>query len=261
MEYQKRLYQILYPNNFLVASQLSPEQFANHYQVGSTRYYEGKLIFAEIDTDFRHDFFDIEEGFAGLIPHEDGRPKATKFISSYRVLEHIDLDAVQNLYLVTPNGRLLELEQGTHNKHHQPGFIRTYAQICPTNILSMTKYNAKEYAQYITRPQYRKWVPKLFFTQIELTIDKFLRDFKEDPFLSPPFPFVHPVKLRDSILELERTDKESKSVSLNCDMGKISYAKIRHGFWIASEKKSIFFPMPNGETIRKKNYHFYKEMW
>ena len=260
MEYQQRLYQILYPNNSLVASQLTPEQFGKHFLIGTARHYEGKIIFAEVDADFRHDFFKIEAGFADLIPHEDGRPKATKFISSYRVLEHIGLDAVKSLYLVTSNGLTLELKQGTHDKPHKPGLIRIYAQICPTTVLSMTKLNAEEYAQYITDPSHSKWVPKLFFTQVELPIEQFLKEFKERPFMSPPFPFVHPAKLRDSILELENTEKEAKGISLNSEMEKIPYTKIRHGFWLCCGKKSLFFPMPDEETVKKENYQFYKEM-
>jgi len=258
MEYQQRLYQILYPNNSLVASQLNPEQFGKHFLVGTARHYEGKVIFAELDADFRHDALNIEEGFEALTPHEDGRPKATKYISSYRVLEHVHLDAVKSLYLVTANGRTLELQQGKHDKPHQPGFIRTYAQICPTTVLSMSKLNAEEYAQYITHDRHGKWVPKLFFTQIELPIEQFLKDFEESPLLPPPFPFVHPAKLRDSILELTNTDKEAKGISLNSEMEKIPYTKIRHGFWLASAQKSLFFPMPDEATIKRENYNFYK---
>ncbi len=260
MAYPKRLYQILYPNNSLVASQLTPEQFGKHFLVGTARHYEGKVIFTEVDADYRHDFFNIDEAMAAVFPHEDGRPKATKFISSYRVLEHIDLDAIKSLYLVTSNGRTLELNQGTHDAPHQPGFIRTYAQICPTTVLSMTKLDAPEYARYITDPSHNKWVPKLFFTQIELPVEQFLQDFEESPFMAPPFPFVHPAKLRDSILELEKTDKESKGISLNSEMEKIPYTKIRHGFWLACDQKSLFFPMPATETIKKENHQFYKEM-
>jgi len=260
MEYQKRLYQILYPNNSLVASQLTPEQFGKHFLVGTSRHYEGKVLFTEVDADFRHDFFKIEEGFADLIPHEDGRPKATKFISSYRVLEHVDLDAVKSLYLVTSDGQTLELERGKHDKSHQPGLIRTYAQICPTTVLSMTKLNAGEYARFITNPSHSKWVPKLFFTQVELPIKQFLEEFETRPFMSPPFPFVHPAKLRDSILELESTDKETKGISLNSEMEKIPYTKIRHGFWLSCGKNSLFFPMPDKEIIKKQNYKFYKAM-
>lgn len=260
MAYQKRLYQILYPNNSLVASQLDPEQFAKHYQVGTSRHYVGKVIFAEVDTDFRNDFFNLDEGFADVIPHEDGRPKATKFISSYRVLEHVDLDALKSLYLVTSNGRLLELKQGVHDKPHQPGLIRTYAQICPTTVLSMTKLNAVEYAQYITRPMHSKWVPTLFFTQIELPTEQFLKDFEDNPFISPPFPFVHPAKLRDAILELGNTDKESKGISLNSDLEKIPYTKIRHGFWLVNDNASVFYPMPDADMLNKEHHQFYREM-
>jgi len=86
----RHLYLILHPNHSLIASQLEPEQFLRHYVQGSTRYFEGRLIFAEVDPDFRHEYFDIDKAYAELIPHEDGRPKATKFIKSYRTLEHMD---------------------------------------------------------------------------------------------------------------------------------------------------------------------------
>ena len=95
MSYENHLYQILSPNQALVASQLSPEQFAKHFTVGSVRYYEGKVIFAELDTEFRNPYFNIEQGLAGLVPHDDGRPKATKYISTYRTLEHLDFQRSQ----------------------------------------------------------------------------------------------------------------------------------------------------------------------
>lgn len=261
MEYGKHLYQILHPNNSLVASQLGPEDFAMHYQVGSSRFYKGKVIFNEIDIDYRHDFFNIDKGLNGLIPHDDGRPKATKYIGSYRVLEHLDFKAMKSLYLVTVNGKTLELKPGEHDKPHEPGFIRTYAQISPTTVLSMSQLNPVEYAQYITRPGHSKWVPKLFFTQIEFTVDQFLKDFEENPFMNPPFPFVHPAKIRDSILEIRETNKESKGVSLKSDLEKIPYTKIRHGFWITSETNSIFYPMPDEHTIKADYYDFYKDMY
>ena len=45
-EFQKHLYLILYPNEALVASQLSPSEFGRHYCIGSTRHFAGKVIFA-----------------------------------------------------------------------------------------------------------------------------------------------------------------------------------------------------------------------
>ena len=104
MDYTKRLYMILYPHNALVASQLTPDDFAKHYTAGSSRHYQGKVIFAEIDPTYRHDFFRIEEVLDEVKPHKDGRPKATKFVASYRVLEHIAFGAIIRLHLATQEG-------------------------------------------------------------------------------------------------------------------------------------------------------------
>ena len=38
MAYDNRMYQILYPNQGLVLSQLAPDAFARHYLIGSVRH-------------------------------------------------------------------------------------------------------------------------------------------------------------------------------------------------------------------------------
>ena len=118
MEAKNRIYEIFYPHTALVGSQLDGCDFAKHYIAGSTRYYRGKLIFAEIDYDFRNPYFDIDTALSELKPHEDGRPKATKFISSYRILEHISFNAIEKLFLTTPEGNCLELKSSSY--HHLP---------------------------------------------------------------------------------------------------------------------------------------------
>ena len=49
-EFAKHLYLILYPNEALVASQLTPEEFGMHYSVGSPRHFKGKVIFVEVKS-------------------------------------------------------------------------------------------------------------------------------------------------------------------------------------------------------------------
>jgi hypothetical protein len=67
-DYQKHLYLILFPNEALVASQLSPEEFGKHYSIGSPRHFMGKVIFAELDISFRDDYFRIDEFLAQTEP-------------------------------------------------------------------------------------------------------------------------------------------------------------------------------------------------
>jgi len=59
-EFRKHLYVILFPNEALVASELGPEAFGRHYAVGSPRHFSGKVIFAEVDVNFRHPYFNID---------------------------------------------------------------------------------------------------------------------------------------------------------------------------------------------------------
>jgi hypothetical protein len=259
--YKNRLYQILYPNQALIASHLGPQDFARHYLVGSVRHYTGKLVFAEIDAGFRHPYFKIDEAFAEMKPHEDGSPKRTKFISSYRVLEHMDFDFILKLYLANSEAQVLELSTGTYTAKHETGYLRTYAEIAPLSMLVLSPLAMPDFGTFITAPGNAKGSPKLFYTQIELNIREFLETFESNPFAQAPFPFLHPSKLRDAIHDMQaKPDKKSKGLSLFCPLDQISFKKIRHGFMFASPHRYKFFPMPTPHEIEEKHFKFWQGM-
>jgi len=261
MAYKNRLYQILYPNQALVASQLSPEEFARHYLIGSIRHYSGKLVFAEIDADFRHPYFNIEENLKHMVPHADGTPKRTKFICSYRVMEHMDFNAIQKLFLVTSEAQVLELLPGSYDKAHQPGFLRTYAEVAPLSMLVMSPFTFPEFGRFVTEPGNAKGCPKLFYTQIDLNVEEFLAAFENYPFIQAPFPFLHPSKLRDAMLSMRASpEKKTKGLSLFCPLDQISFKRIRHGFMFAAQDGFKFFPMPSLKEIEAKNFKFWQGM-
>lgn len=261
MTYEKRLYQILYPNQALVASQLGPEAFAKHYLIGSIRHYSGKLVFADIDINFREPYFDIDQGLKSLVPHEDGSPKHTKFICSYRVMEHMDFDAIKSLYISTSEAHVLELKPAEYDKTHQPGFLRTFAEIAPLSMLVISPYDMPEFGKFITQPGQTKGCPKLFYTQIDLNVDEFIMNFEKNPFMQAPFPFLHPSKLRDAILQMKiKPEKQSKGLALFCPLDQISFRMIRHGFIFASKDKYRFFPMPSLHDIETNHFRFWQDM-
>ncbi|MBI9101554.1 MAG: hypothetical protein JEY99_03995 [Spirochaetales bacterium] len=260
-QYESHLYMILYPNPALVASQYGPREFARHYSMGSTRHYDGKVIFAELDIEFRDPFFDIETGLQALVPHEDGRPKATKFIATYRVLEFIDFDALKKLYLTNPDGTCLGLDKAPYEKVHKPDLLRVMAEVAPLRMLVLTNFNFSQYGKWITEPSNPKGAPKVLYTQVDLTIDDFLKDFEENPLMHPPLPSLHPSKLRDAIHELQQTTlKHTKGLGLDCNLNRKSYSRLRHGFMFASQDKEAFFPLPNLEEIERTNYKFFRGM-
>jgi hypothetical protein len=261
MSYTNHLYAVFYPNPALIASQYTPEQFCGHFRSGSTRYYGGKMIYAEVDTEFRHPYFDIERGLAGLIPHEDGRPKATKYISSYRVLEHLDFEALENLYIANPDGTSFALGQAPYNRTHKPDFLRIMAEISPIRMTVLTTFNFSEFGKFITHPENPKGAPKVLYTQMELDIDVFLKAFETDPVMDPPLQNLHPARLRDAVLELrENRSKRSKGLSLDLAFDSKSFGQIRHGFMFSSQEQEKFFPMPPLEEIERSNFRFFKSM-
>ena len=252
---------ICYPNTALVLSQLMPDDFGFRYSYGSASFYSGKLIFAEIDINYRNPYFKIDDALERLRPHKDGRPKATKYISSYRVLEHIDIDAIQTLYLANADGACYPLPAGEYT--HQPVMknLRVYAELTPLNMITLSKHTLPEFGQWFTSPKNPIAVPRLLYMQITLDIDAFLTNFETNPLLPSPLEGVHPSKLRDAILDLrKRDDKFIKGITLDTAFTKESYRKIRHGFMVADQHKQKFFPMPPMAEIEKNDYRFWKGM-
>lgn len=259
MKYQKHLYMIVYPINALVASQLDPEDFGLHYSVGSSKHYRGKVIFAEIDINFRDPYFDIDRYLELTIPHEDGRPKRTKFICSYAVLEHVDLKALQSLFLVTSNGKVLELKKGEYTAVNQPGLIRIYQEICPLETLVASTMDQREFGSFITTQTRSKGAPKILFTQIDFNIDEFYEMNKGKEVITSKLPEVNAFRLKECIEELKRSpEKKTKTISLGSILREIPFSFIRHGFWFEDKENFIFYPMPSEEEMETKYFDWWK---
>jgi len=128
----------------LIASMLSPEEFGAYYAVGTQKKSRGQAIFFEIDPKFHSDFFHIEEGVKRCIPHEDGSPKASIYISVYRVLENIPMQAIQRLYLTTQDGRTLGLDKGTHTTE-ETGGLHLYREVSPVSPLVVSALAPKDF--------------------------------------------------------------------------------------------------------------------
>jgi hypothetical protein len=261
VEAEQHLYMILYPHPSLVASQVDYEKFARHLMVGSTRHYSGKLLFAEIDINFRHPFFDIDHGLEALVPHPDGRPKATKFISSYRVLEHMDFAAIQCLYLATPEGRCLRICESRLEPSKTDRELKIYAEICPLRMVVISDFNFFQFGRYVTDPKNPKGAPKIFYTQLAIDIDEFTKEYESNIMVYPPIPQLIPSKLYDAVYIMKsRNDKHTKGLLLDCPLGQISYKKIKNGFMFASPENTKFFPMPGMAKIQANYQRFWRSM-
>ncbi len=258
---QRHLYLILHPNHSLIASQLAPEPFIRHYVQGSTRFFEGRLMFAEVDQGFRNDYFDIEGAYADLVPHEDGRLKATKFIKSYRVLEHMDFDALGKLYLCNQTGDYLELESAGFLPENEAEEFRIMLEINPVKFMVVTKHDFLEFGRYVTDPHNAKGAPHLFFSRLDFGTDEFLRAYEENPLLRCHVPGIHSARLWSAIEEIRTTPgKLVKGLALDCPIDRISYKLLKGGFMFAGGGKYKYYPLLSLDEVEKKYYRYWKSM-
>jgi len=261
-DYQKHLYLNLLPTEALGASHLTPAEFGSHYSIGSSRHFTGKVIFAEVNIDFRHEFLRIDDYLKETESGIPGRPKRTKFVKSYRVLEHVDLSALEELYLVTTDGAVLGLE-----KHEQPtdygdqSRIRLYQEICPLRLLVASNLGPQQFGHYITGETWSKGAPKIFFTKYDIDVAAMVANNEVRGFNMGPLPNVNPTNLPTAFKELqEDPSKKTKTVSLNPNLDFVSYKAIKHGFWFSGGPDTVFYRMPSIDELHEKHYSWWRRL-
>jgi hypothetical protein len=260
-EFQKHLYLILYPNEALVASQLSPDEFGKHYCVGSARHFYGKVIFAEVDIHYRHEYLNIDNYLPQAESGIPGRPKRTKFVKSYRVLEHIDLQALRQLFLVTTDGAVLGLDRSEEPTTYSLAGVRLYQEICPLRLLVASTLDPRRFGLYITSETWSKGAPKIFFTQYDIDVEAVVGDNQVAAFNMGPLPKVNPTNLPTALKELQADpDKKTKTVSLNPNIDIMSYKTIKRGFWFTDGKSTLFYRMPGMDELREKHNSWWRHL-
>ncbi len=260
-EFQKHLYLILHPNEALVASQLSPEAFGAHYSIGSPRHFTGKVIFAEVDLAYRNEYLRIDEYLGQTESGEPGKPKRTKFVRSYRVLEHIDLSALRKLYLVTTDGAVLGLDASDEPVDQgRKGRVRVYQEICPLRLVVASSLEPRSFGAYITAGTWSKGAPKIFFAQWDIDAEAIVnrRDVLSHSGL---LPNVNPANLSSTLKELaDIPAKRTKTLSLNGNLDLTSFKNIQPGFYFSDGERFLFYRMPTMEELHDKHRAWWRHL-
>jgi len=237
----------------LIASMLSPEEFGNYYAVGSKKRSRGQAIFFEVDPKLKSKTFQIEEGIRRCVPHEDGSPKRSIYISVYRVLENIPLSALQRLYLVTQDGRTLSLKENRTLPPEDKG-LHLYREIAPVSPLVASSLAPRSFYELIVRnPTSLIKLPAICFT--ELRLDELARDPQNGAVGDLPYSNID--HLRNCLLELEGKSIHTKMVD-RLPTAVIPYRTIQNGLFIGNPEKLIFFAISPWEELKKTDYSWWR---
>lgn len=237
----------------LIASMLSPEEFGAYYAVGSKKKSSGQAIFFEVDPEFRSKYFRVQEGIARCVPHEDGAPKSSIYISVYRVLEHIDIKALGKLYLVTQDGRTLGIDPRTDHPDLGGG-LHLYKEIAPVSPLIASRLNPLEFYDLIIKnPTSLVTLPAIAFAELRLG------DLAEDPVMGEigDLPYPNMDHLREVLVDLKTKPVATKMVD-RTSPATFSYRTIKNGVFVGNETDMLYYPMPSSETLRETNYRWWR---
>lgn len=240
----------------LIASMLPPEEFGMYYSVGYRKKVRGQAMFVELDPDFRHPFFPIEEGIARCVPHEDGRPKKSVYIATYRVLEHVPLANVNRLYLVTKFGETLPLERSSNypNAAEQPLFL--YQEIAPVKPLVASSLPPQDFWRFLTQdPESMIHLPAVCF--VDLRLGDLARDPEFGEIRDLPYDRIH--HLREVLLELKTEAKTVHTKMVDrVHTVEYPYRMINTGIYIGNKEELAFFPLPPRDELRNTYYRWWR---
>lgn len=236
----------------LIASALPPEEFGVYYTVGYSKKQAGQAMFVELDPDFRNDFFNIDEGLARCVNHEDGRPKKSVYIATYRVLEHIPLDAVSKLYLVTKFGETLALDRSS-DYPKDATTLYMYQEIAPTSPLVVSSLDPLDFSQFLTDDTSGIYLPAVCF--VDLRLGELAKDPEHGPIGDLPYDYIH--HLRECLMELQGKRIHTKMVDRTHNV-EYPYRMINSGIYLGNGQELAYFPLPSREELRSKYYTWWR---
>lgn len=237
----------------LIVSMLPPEEFGVYYTVGYSKKRRGQAMFVELDPNFRHDFFRIDEAVARCVPHPDGRPKKSVYISTYRVLEHIPLTDIQTLYLVTKFGETLPLTR-SNDIPDRAADSYMYQEIAPTSPLVVSTLNPQQFYNFIIKdPNSMIHLPAVCF--VELRLGQLATDPEEGASGDLPYNYIH--RLRECLVELKTKTIHTKMVDRTHTV-EYPYRMIQSGIYLGNQEELAYFPLPSKDELRSQHYSWWR---
>lgn len=228
----------------LISSMLPPDEFGSYLAVGTHKRTRGQVVFFEVDADKAGDYIPKDYIEERCVPHKDGSPKRSLYLSIYRVLETIPLDAILDLYLTTDDGRVLKLAKAT-NKPSLEQKLHLYQELCPVTPRVASTLAPQEFLNYVTDPETRVYVPRLFFVELRLN------GLATDPIAAKAddLPYGNIPHLRDCLIGLKQKEEKVTKTVIRFFSGDVHYRTCINGFFLGNKDKSIYYPFPSKEEL------------
>ena len=235
----------------LVASMLPPEEFGAYLATGTEKMPHGQVLFFDLSPDFQSDYFNLSDLEKRCVPRPDGSPKNSVYLSIYRVLEHIPLDALGSLWLTTAHGKTLELRKAEKLPEFPENYY-LYQELCPVQPLISSVLDPGRFLSFVTDPGKPISLPRLCFADMALS------GLAEDPVKGEAvdLPYRNIEHLRNCIIEMYEGAKQTKTVDRHYHQS-LLFRCIRSGFYIGDQVRIIHYPYPAMEELLEEHYSWW----
>jgi hypothetical protein len=239
----------------LVASMLPPEAFGLYLSTGTKKRNKGQVIFFEVDLDKILKLIDVESLNKRCVAKPDGSPKSSVYLSVYKVLEIIPLDALKSLFLTTDHGIVLELKKAAYYKATETeNDLHLYQELCPVNPLVASSLAPSVFLKKLTDGSTPIVLPKLFF--VELKLGELATNPVSGSAENLPYPNIG--HLRDC-LEIIRGEYEKHMKTVHrIFSGELLYRTVDSGFYVGEKDNILYYPYPKMAELEKINYNFFR---
>lgn len=245
------LYMLCYRFEALVASHLEPEAFGLYMAVGTRKNTKGNVMFFEIDPNMKSSYFDLSILREECLPAAGAVPKRSKYISIYRVLEHLDMSSIMKLYLVTADGRVMSLDAAAYDPAGEHSGPNLYQELCPVSPLVASDLGPLGFLRFMTDSDNPLCLPRLFFADLLVDRDSAGR-------LAGYLPYPDPMHVVDCLNEVEqRSGKNTKTVWRTPYLHGF-FRTIRRGFFLGDANEFRFYPFPERRVLEVEHAKWWR---
>jgi hypothetical protein len=245
------LYVLCYRSEALVASHLKPEEFGLYMAVGTKKNTRGNVLFFEVDPNLKSTCFRLDDIKKRCTPHPDGRPRASKYVSIYRVLERLPLPVFGRLYLTTADGRTLVLEASPMDAGSETPGANLYDELAPVTPMVVSSLAPAAFASFMTKPENPVSVPRIFFADM-------LLDRDESGRLAGYLPYADPMHIVDCLNELEANPTKPTKTVVRAPRHQGFFRTIRRGFYLADQTGLKFYRFPERHELEIEHARWWR---
>lgn len=241
-------YLTVFPNELLVASMLEPDQFGAYLATSIKTGSHEQLIFVELTGEFGNDF-DWDYAREQTVPHENGDPKNSVYLAVYRVLERIPLNKLGTLYMTTPDGRTLGLQQSPFPDRTKPAPYYIYQDLCPVHPLVISALPLKEFGEYMVSDEFKSNLPVLCYCDLKVvTMDDSGHTGNVGPI------YDHKYGHLQRCIEAVTVRGKKTKIMERTFAGRFTYQSVQSGFAFVARGEKIWYAMPGRDELAELNY-------